>query len=78
MSELKKPFVRSKDALWQKLAAEFEGEFRYPPLKSQKSNVEVQHNNWKLNLSTDNDPTDPANPGPSLLINPMGVGGVGL
>ena len=45
---------------------------------SQKSNVEVQHNNWKLNLSTDNDPSDPDNPGPSLLINPMGVGGVGL
>ena len=78
MSEFKKPFMKSKDALWQQLVAELEGEFRFPPLESQKSNVEAQYDNWKLNLSIGNDPLDPDNPGPSLYINPTGLGGMGL
>jgi hypothetical protein len=78
MSVLKKQFAKSKDALWQKLAAELKGEFRFPPFKSQKLNVQVQHDNWKLNLSIDNEPSDPDNPGVNPYINSTGMGGVGL
>jgi len=93
MSELKKPFVKSKDSLWKNLYAQLGGEYRFPPkgfnftdlipeveskpeverkavkwykleepdpereeykmvpLVGQKTNVEVQCNNWKLKLS---------------------------
>lgn len=78
MSVLKNQFSKSKDTLWKKLAAELESEFRFPPLKGHKLNVEVQCDNWKLNLSIDNDPSDPDNPRANPYINPTGIGGVGL
>jgi len=31
MSELKKPFVKSKDSLWKNLYAQLGGEYRFPP-----------------------------------------------
>ena len=78
MSELKKPFGKSKTALWEKLYAELGGEYRFPPIEGQKTDVEVQCDNWKLRLSIANDPSSPDDPGPSAYINPMGIGGVGL
>jgi hypothetical protein len=78
MSELMKPFANSKDALWEKLNAELDGEFRFPPKEGQKTSAEVQCGNWKLKISISNDPVDPGDPSPSVVINPMGIGGVGL
>jgi hypothetical protein len=78
MSELKKTFAESKEALWEKLYAEFDGEFRFPPLEGQKTKVEVQCGNWKLSLSIGNDPSDLENRGPSVIVTPVGIGGMGL
>jgi hypothetical protein len=78
MNSLKKPFSESKSVLWEKLYAELNGEFRYPPKEGQKTSAEVQCGNWKLKLSIVNDPSDSGDPGPSVIVNPMGVGGVGL
>ena len=51
MSELKKPFTESKDALWKKLYAELGGEFRFSPMGDQDISVEVQYDSWALKLA---------------------------
>jgi len=31
MEQLRKPFVKSKDVLWEKLYSKLDGEYRFPP-----------------------------------------------
>ena len=74
MSELKKPFLESKDALWEKLYAELGGKYRIPPKGTEDTdaveiikggNVEVQCDNWVLKISIGSGPG--SGPGPEPL-----------
>ena len=74
MSELKKPFAESKDALWKKLYAELGVKYRTPSKIMedtdafkiiQRVNVEVQCENWVLKISIGSGPG--SGPGPKWI-----------
>jgi hypothetical protein len=77
MSDLKSPFMGNKDVLWRKLCVELDGEFRFPPLEGQKTNIEVRHDDWGIKISIDSDPSDLKNPGIRVPMFPASGGGMG-
>ena len=74
MSELKKPFAKSKDALWEKLYAELGGKYPISPKYMEDTdavkitwggNVELQCDNWILKISISRGPG--SGPGPQWI-----------